>query len=122
MAQAPVPTTLLARAGAGKPVTRGVRSATEALEFALRPIDRLLRSLTGHHARHHPRDHGLGPELHPNVWRRARADDVVLGIMVGAHRIVVDRALRRLDFGPHRQIRHRQKWWDVIARRRNAEL
>src|SRR5713226_9429729 len=42
--------------------------------------------------------------------------------MVGAHRIIIERALRRLHFGPDRQIRHRQKWWDVIARRRNAKL
>src|SRR5258708_14834204 len=95
----------------------GVRSATDALEFLFRPIDHLLRRVTGHDARGHPRDHVLAPDLHADVRRRARADDVVFGIMVGAHRVIVERALRRLEFGPDRQIRHRQKSPDVIARR-----
>src|SRR5262245_41126796 len=42
--------------------------------------------------------------------------------MVGAHRVIVERAFWWLNFGPDRQIRHRQKRWDVIARRRDAKL
>src|SRR5262245_17188478 len=42
--------------------------------------------------------------------------------MVGADRIIIERAFRRLNFSPDRQIRHRQKWWNVIARSWNAKF
>ena len=53
------------RACVGKPITRGVRSAADALEFSFRPIDHLLRRVTGH-IRH--------IRAHAGIWFATHAD------------------------------------------------
>ena len=55
-------------------------------------------------------------DLHGDVGRRREAGGVRLAMMLGPHRVVEHRALRRLDILPHLEVQHAGIGRDVVAR------